>query len=88
MNLDELRKTLSSEATERCKAQEKTIKNLHQQINKQQEQINEQQEEIDYWKKHVAALGHRCMVFTKGLICIWCDPDIRRLCTRKENKDV
>lgn len=27
MNLDELRKTLSSEATERCKAQEKTIKN-------------------------------------------------------------
>lgn len=81
MNLDELRKTLSSEATERCKAQEKTIKKLHQ-------QINEQQEEIDYWKKHVAALGHRCMVFTKGLMCIWCDPDIRRLCTRKENKDV
>lgn len=81
MNLDELRKTLSSEATERCKAQEKTIKKLHQ-------QINEQQAEIDYWKGHVAALGHRCMVFTKGLMCIWCDPDIRQLCTRKENKDV
>lgn len=81
MNIDELRKTLSSEATERCKAQEKTIKKLHQ-------QIKEQQEEIEYWKKHVAALGHRCRVFTKGGLCIWCDPDIRALCTRKENKDV
>lgn len=85
MNIEELRKTLSSEATERCKAQEETIKKLHKELKKQKDKY---QDDTDRLKSHIAALGRRCRVLTHGCMCIWCDPEIKKICLGKRDLSV
>lgn len=74
MNLHELKKELESDASKRCAEQEKTIKNLHEQIKERD--------------KLVGQLMNRCRVNSSilgGALCFWCG--CREECeTRQKNR--
>lgn len=58
MNLDQLRTELDTEAQKRCRAQEKTIKEMEVQLIQR--------------KDDTTFLANRCFVHTHGLLCSLC----------------
>jgi len=58
MKLQELKVQLDTDAQQRCAAQEKTIKELHEQLVAKDNAIK--------------ALQNRCWALNGGVLCLWC----------------
>lgn len=58
MNLEEFKKQMNTEAQERCNQQEKTIKELHEQIKGLQHTVK--------------IMQNRCHAQTLGVLCMFC----------------
>lgn len=65
MNIEELRKALASDATEKVKEQERLIKNLRK-------DISERDERIKVAEDVLRTMFNRCYVQSQGLLCFWC----------------
>ena len=66
MNLEELKKSLASEATEKSAKLEAEIKRLKKELCKRDEKIQAQ-------KDMMRPLFNRCATLTGGGLCIFCD---------------
>ncbi|MBR4152077.1 MAG: hypothetical protein IKT98_03890 [Selenomonadaceae bacterium] len=65
MNIEELRKALASDATEKVKEQEKTIQAL-------EKQLEEAENIIKVQYKVLRVMCNRCIVMTRGAMCLFC----------------
>lgn len=65
MNLDELRKELASDATEKVKQQERYISKL-------KHRLKEKDEELDEKNKVLRTMFNRCMAQSHGVLCFFC----------------
>lgn len=65
MNLEEMKKALASDATEKAKSLEKTIQKLRNEIREKEAQITE-------INNVLKTMFNRCYVESPYLMCIWC----------------
>ena len=65
MNLEEMKAALASEATKKAERYEKEIKRLNKEIREKDEQIKQQGDVL-------RTMFNRCIVFSKGLMCLFC----------------
>ena len=65
MNLEEMKKALASDATEKVKSLEKTIQKLRNEIREKEAQITEKNNVLK-------TLFNRCFVQSPLPMCIWC----------------
>lgn len=92
MNIEELRKALASEATERSKAQELELKKLRRQVTNMRAQITNLSDEIKEYQHILQAQFNRCYVLTGfGAMCYMCGHSITcralRTTRRPEKED-
>lgn len=66
MNLEEMKKALASEATEKAKSLEKTIEKLRNEIREKDDTISEKNNVLK-------TMFNRCWVQSPSLMCIWCE---------------
>lgn len=66
MNLEEMKKALASEATEKAKSLEKAIQKLRNEIREKEAQITEKNNVLK-------TMFNRCYVQSPSLMCIWCE---------------
>ena len=65
LSLEAFRTSLDSEAQQRCKAQEATIKNLHGQVKQLRELLTDREEDL-------RVLANRCWALSRGSLCLFC----------------
>lgn len=84
MNLEELRNSLASDATEKVKKQEAEIKRLKKELAKADSYLKEKDEMLRH-------MFNRCRTLTQGAMCIFCGYrdycDAIRSVWNKENTD-
>lgn len=73
ISLEQFREQIETDASRRCIAQEKTIKELNEQIKSLTSQIDEEADDI-------RALSNRCFALSHGLLCIFCG--MRKRCPK------
>lgn len=87
MNLDELRKALASDATEKSKGQEKEIKRLHRQISDLRKENENLRNELEGYKDVLRAQFNRCYVLSGfGAMCDMCGH--KWLCAQMKSTDL
>lgn len=69
MNLEELKKALSSDATEENAQLKKRLSNLQTEYHKK---FSKLEKENDSLKESCRALCNRCFALTKGMTCLFC----------------
>ena len=65
LSLEQFKEQLETDATKRCAAQEKSIKELH-------ETLKNRDEYIAALKHRIITLENKCYVGTRGVLCIFC----------------
>ena len=65
MNLDEMREALASDATRKADSLEKQVKRLRS-------ELRDKDKTIESHKETLRIMFNRCMVYTKGMMCIFC----------------
>lgn len=84
MNLEELRNSLASDATEKVKEQENEIKRLKKELAQKDSYLKEKDEMLRH-------MFNRCRTLTQGAMCIFCGYrgccDAIRSVWNKENTD-
>lgn len=72
MSMEEFRNALSSEATVENEKLKETISKLEEENTSLKSNINELNETIKNQEADINILSNRCMVQTKGLLCLFC----------------
>ena len=65
MNLDEMREALACDATRKADSLEKQVKRLRS-------ELRDKDKTIESHKETLRIMFNRCMVYTKGMMCIFC----------------
>ena len=73
MSMEEFRAALSSDATVENEKLKEKIKKLEVEVKNLLENKKELEDELAEYKDYCRALGNRCFVHTKGVLCLNCD---------------